>query len=135
MHRQRPGVPHHLLLVYPTPFSGYKGSGESRQRLRGIRRCVGTRGCTGACAALLALGPALNLGLIPRASQLALAVQKLPANAGDVRDSGSIPGSERFPRGGQGNPFQYFCLENPMDRGASWAIVHGISKNQTPLSD
>ena len=48
-----------------------------------------------------------------------------PANA---EDSGSIPGSERSPGGGNGNPMQYSCLENPMDRGAWWAAVHGVAK-------
>ena len=55
-------------------------------------------------------------------------VKNPPANAGDV---GSIPGSGRSPGGGHGNPLQYSCLENPMDRGASWATVHGITKSQT----
>ena len=51
---------------------------------------------------------------------------KAPAcNAGDL---GSIPGSERFPGEGNGNPLQYSCLENPMDRGAWWATVHGVAK-------
>ena len=50
-------------------------------------------------------------------------------------DLGSIPGSGRSPKEGHGNPFQHSCLENPMDRGAWWAIVHGIAKNQTQLSD
>ena len=45
-------------------------------------------------------------------------VKNPPVNAGDIRDEGSIPGSGRSPEGGHGNPFQYFCLENPMDRGA-----------------
>ena len=45
-----------------------------------------------------------------------------PANAGDTGGSGSIPGSGRSPGGRNGNSFQYYCLENPMDRGASWAI-------------
>ena len=57
------------------------------------------------------------------ASQMALVVKNLPANAGDVRDGGSIPGLGRFPGGGHGNPLQSSCLENPMDRGAWWAIV------------
>ena len=52
------------------------------------------------------------------ASQVALMVKNLPANEGDVRDVGSIPGLGRFPGGGHGNPLQYSCLENPMDRGA-----------------
>ena len=54
-----------------------------------------------------------------------------PANAGDVKDMGSIPGSGRFPGGGHGNPPQYSYLENLMDRGAWWATIHGVSKSQT----
>jgi len=50
-------------------------------------------------------------------------VKNLPANAGDTGDSGSIPESGRSPGEGNGNPLQYSCLENPMDRGAWWAIV------------
>ena len=50
-------------------------------------------------------------------------------------DPGSIPESERFPAEGNGNPLQYSCLENSMDRGAWWAIVHGVTKNQTCLSN
>ena len=66
--------------------------------------------------------------LIPsRASQVALVVKNLPA--GDIRDSGSIPGSGRSLGGGHGNPLQYSCLENPMDRGAWRAIVHRVSKS------
>ena len=61
-------------------------------------------------------------------------VTNLPANAGDVRDTASIPGLRRFPGGGNGNPPQYFCLENPMDRGAWRAIVHGVAKSQTQLN-
>ena len=57
------------------------------------------------------------------ASQMVLVVKNLPANAGDVRDVGSIPGLGRFPGGGHGNPLQNSCLENPMDRGAWWATV------------
>ena len=49
-------------------------------------------------------------------------------SAGDVRDTGSIHGSERSPGGGNGNPLQYSCLENPMDTGAWWATVHGVTK-------
>ena len=60
-------------------------------------------------------------------------VEKLPADAGDIRDSGSIPGSGRSPGGGHGNPLQYSCLENPMDRGAWWAAVYGVAKSQTRL--
>ena len=53
-----------------------------------------------------------------------------PANAGDVTDVGSIPRSGRSPRVGNGNPLQYCCLGNPMDRGACWATVHGVAKSQ-----
>ena len=57
-------------------------------------------------------------------------VKNLAPSAGDVRDSGSVPGSGRFPGGGHGNPLQYPCLENPMVRGAWWAMVHRVSKSQ-----
>ena len=53
------------------------------------------------------------------------------ASAGDIRDVGSIPESGRSPGGGNGNPLQYSCLENSMDRGAWWATVHGVAKSQT----
>ena len=55
-------------------------------------------------------------------------VKKLPANTGDAGDTGSIPGSGRSPGGGNGNPLQYSCLENSMDRGAWWATVHEVIK-------
>ena len=61
-------------------------------------------------------------------------VKNLPANAGDTRDTGSIPGGGRSPGEGHGNPLQYSCLENPMGRGAWWATVHGVAKNQTRLN-
>ena len=53
------------------------------------------------------------------------------STAGDARDMGSIPGSGRSPGGGHGNPLQYSYLENPMDRGAWQATVHGVAKSQT----
>ena len=68
---------------------------------------------------------------IVRAFQVALMVKKLPANAGDIRDIGSIPGSGRSPGGGHGNPLQYSCMENPMDRGAWWAAVHRVTQSDT----
>ena len=58
-------------------------------------------------------------------------VKNLPANSGDIRDTGSIPGSGRFPGGGHGNLFQYSCLENSVDRGAWWATVHGVAESDT----
>ena len=57
-----------------------------------------------------------------------LAVKNLPANAGDIRNTGLIPGSGRSPGEGNGNPLQYSCLGNPMDRGAWRAIVHRVAK-------
>ena len=69
------------------------------------------------------------------ASQVALVVKNSPANAGDIRDLGSIPGLGRCPGKGNGNPLQDSCLENPMDGGAWWATVHGVSKSRTQLSD
>ena len=57
----------------------------------------------------------------------------LPTSAEAIKDTGLIPESERSPGGGHGNPFQYSCLENPMDRGAWWAIVHRVAKSQTRL--
>ena len=58
-------------------------------------------------------------------------VKNLPANAGDIRDTGLIAGLGRSPGGGHGNPLQYSGLENPMDREAWLATVHGVSKNET----
>ena len=63
-------------------------------------------------------------------------VKNPPANTGDTRDVGLIfPGLEKSPEVGKGNPFQYSCLENPMDGGAWWATVHGVEKSRTRLSD
>jgi len=63
--------------------------------------------------------------------QVALVVKNLPANAGDIRDTGLIPGSGRYPGGGLHNPLQYSCLENPVDRGVWWATVCGVAKSRT----
>ena len=60
-------------------------------------------------------------------------VKNPPANAGDIRDVGSIPGSGRSLGTGHGNPLEYYCPENPMDRGASTAMVHRVTKSQTQL--
>ena len=65
------------------------------------------------------------------ASQVPLDIKNLPAKAGDIRDLGSIPGLGRSPGGGNGNTLQNSCLENPMDREAWQATVHGVSKSQT----
>ena len=58
-------------------------------------------------------------------------VKNLPADAGDARDSGLIPGWGRFPGKGNGNSLQYSCLGNPIDRGAWWATVHGVAELHT----
>ena len=62
-------------------------------------------------------------------------IKNLPANAGDVKlqSLGSIPGLGRSSEGGHGNPLQYSCLENPMNKGAWWATVHGVAKSQMGL--
>ena len=60
---------------------------------------------------------------------------EVKASASNAGDPGSIPGSGRSPGEGNGNPLQYSCLENPMDRGAWQATVHGVAKSQTRLRD
>jgi len=62
-------------------------------------------------------------------------VKNLPDSAGDTENSSSIPESVRYPGGGSSNPCQYSCLENPMDRGAWWAAVHGVIRSWTRLID
>ena len=62
-------------------------------------------------------------------------VKNLPVSTGDTRDVGLILGLGRYPGEGNGNPVQYSCLENSMDRGAWQATVHGVAKSQTRLSD
>ena len=62
-----------------------------------------------------------------------LVAKNSPASEGDERDVGSVPELGQSPGGGPGNPLQYSCLENPIDRGAWWATVHRVTKSQTPL--
>ena len=64
-----------------------------------------------------------------------LVVKNLSASAGDARNADLIPGSGRSTGGGHGNPLQYSCLENPMGRGAWWATVHVVAKNEMWLND
>ena len=68
-----------------------------------------------------------------RASQVVLVVKNPPPSAGDIRDTGLIPGSGKSPGGEHGNPLQYSCLENPIERGAWQATVHGVTKSLTQL--
>ena len=67
------------------------------------------------------------------ASQVALVVKNPSANTGDMRDVGSIPGSGKSHGEGHGNPLQYSCLDNPMDRGAWQATIHRVAMSQTRL--
>ena len=67
------------------------------------------------------------------ASEVSPVVKNQPANEGDIRDLGSIPGSGRCPGEGHSNPIQYSCLDNPLDRGAWRGIVHRFAKSQTRL--
>ena len=76
-------------------------------------------------------GLQVKLAISPGLRRVSLVVKNPPAKAGDGRDEGSIPGSGRSPGEGNGNPLQDSCLENSMDRGAWWAIVHGVTKSQT----
>ena len=73
----------------------------------------------------------LNVITVLWSSQMALVVKKPPANAGDIRDAGLIPGLGRSPGEGNSNPLQYSFLENSMDRGAWWVTVHGVIKSYT----
>ena len=65
------------------------------------------------------------------ASQVAQWIKNLPANVGDIRDVGSIPGPGRSLGEGNGNPLHYSCLENPMDRADLWATVQGVTESDT----
>ena len=67
------------------------------------------------------------------ASQMVQVVKNPHASADDIWEEGSIPGLERFPREGNGNPLQYSCLKKSMDNGTWWATVHGVAKSQTWL--
>ena len=71
--------------------------------------------------------------LKPRASQVAVVVKNMPANEGDMRDLGLIPGWGRSHGEGNGNPLQYSCLENPIDRGVWRGTVHRVAQSQIQL--
>ena len=75
----------------------------------------------------------LTISLVAQGFPGGSVVKSPSANAGDSGDSGLIPGSGRSSGEGHGNPLQYSCPENPMDRGAWWATVHGVTKSQTGL--
>ena len=71
-----------------------------------------------------------SMGIV-RAPQVALVVKNPPGNARDIRYAGSMPGLGKSPEGGHSNPLQYSCLENSTDRGAWWAVVHGVTESWT----
>ena len=73
----------------------------------------------------------IGTGSERRASQVALVVKNPPASSEDIRYEVSVPESKRFPGGGNDNPLQYSCLENPMDRGAWWDMVHGLAESDS----
>ena len=77
------------------------------------------------------------LGIFPHTVLICMSLggSEVKASACNVGDLGSIPGLGGFPGGGNGNPLQYSCLENPMDGGAWWATVHRVTKSRTRLSD
>ena len=83
----------------------------------------------------ISLNPTMTHFLPPTPLVPATRTENSPANAGDTRDAGLIPGLGRSPGIGNGNPLQYSCLGNPMDRGAWRATVHGVAKSRTWLSD
>ena len=66
---------------------------------------------------------------------MGLVVKNPPDSAKDTRDVGLIPGSARSPGEGNDNPLQYSCLENPVDRGDWWAIIHGVPKSWVQLNN
>ena len=68
------------------------------------------------------------------ASQVTLMVKNPSVNAGEIRNTGWIPGLGKSPGEGHGNPLQYSCPDNPMDRGAQWATVHGVAKQSDMTS-
>ena len=77
----------------------------------------------------------IMVGCIPVSFQVSTVVKNLSTNAGDPRDGDSIPGLGKSPGVGNGNPLQYSCLKNPMDREACQAVVHGVAKTRTQLGD
>ena len=115
------GIPNHLTCLLRNLYAGQEaivrtghGKTDRFQIGKGVHQ-----GCI--------LSPCLfNLGFL-----VAQRLKHLPASACNAGDLGSIPGSGRSPGEENGNPFQYSCLENPMDRGAWWAAVHGVPKSWT----
>ena len=93
--------------------------------------CDGEIVCVCACCRSGTVNGTFLFGVTKWASWVVLVVKNPPANAGDLRDVGCITGSGRSPGGGHGNPLQSCCLENPLDTGAWWATVHGVTESGT----
>ena len=125
------------LIFYPSPCSLCSSSPAYLLILKTAQWKTGYKNMLGFCllSTIIICDNILRASIIFRINfpQVALVVKNLPANAGDVRDVGSIAGSERPPGGGNGNPLQRSCLENPKDRGTWWATVHGVAKSWTRL--
>ena len=123
-------LPSHLMLhdLSYSSISYYKIQNHKRKRRKGRKNSQGPFTCL--LYLLCACMPSSKSYMgIPRWLS---GKKNLPANAGD---KGSIPGSGRCPGGGNGNPLQYSCWGNPMDRGPWWAAVHGVANSQIWLSD
>ena len=120
-----------FITVFPSdasPRSRREGGGTQGCRAGTLGQPLASGGSHRSGARDKDMGAADLFGKDPRASHAVLVVKNLPANVGDARDTGSIPGWGRSPGGGNGHPLQYSCLGNPMDRGAWQAIVHGVAK-------
>ena len=105
-----------------------KGFDKWRSRRNAYKRCYQDR-----VADLLRRMCCFISVLFPWASQVVLEVKNPPASTRDIRDTGSIPGSGGSPGRGPGKRLQYSCLENPLDRGAWWATVRGVTKSRPRL--
>ena len=128
-------LPSDLLCLFSRPLSSGKalfssGGLFSQGRLEpGKLLAVQVGACLGRCPSGLTCLAGSSKG------SSFVSVSDGKESACSAKDPGLIPGSGRSPREGNGNPLQYSCLENPMDRGAWWGIVHGVAKSRTRLSD
>ena len=121
-------LPEMLKLI--TVFFQCPGSLQLQQKLKfwvGLAAFI----CWHGRLRTIALSPLGDSSRVRRPSRVVLVVKSPPANTGEVKDAGSVRGSGRSPGGGNGNPFQYSCLENLMDRGAWWVIVLRVANSRT----
>ena len=127
-----------FITVFPSdasPRSRREGGGTQGCRAGTLGQPLASGGSHRSGARDKDMGAADLFGKDPRASHAVLVVKNLPANVGDARDLGLIPGSGGSPGRGHDNPPQYSCLENPTDRGAWRATVHEVTESQTRLSN